>query len=54
MKENEVAKKIVDAAFNVHQTLGPGLLESVYEVSLAHEITKRGCNVQRQVAIPVK
>jgi GxxExxY protein len=54
MKENEVAKKIVDAAYNVHQKLGPGLLESVYEVSLAHEIIKRGCKVQRQIAIPIK
>jgi GxxExxY protein len=39
---NEVARKIVDAAYAVHKELGPGLLEGVYEVCLAHELTKRG------------
>jgi len=47
--ENEIAKEIVDAAFHMHQQLGPGLLESVYEVNLAHELRKRGLNVLRQV-----
>ncbi|MBW2432565.1 MAG: GxxExxY protein [Deltaproteobacteria bacterium] len=41
-KENKIAKLVVDAAYHVHTTLGPGLLESVYEVVLAHEIEKRG------------
>ena len=50
---DDVARQIVDAAFKVHSTLGPGLLESVYEVCLVHELTKRGLKVCRQVALPV-
>ena len=53
MHENEIAKIIVDAAFKVHQALGPGLFESVYETVLAHEIEKRGLAVERQKAIPI-
>ena len=48
-----VARQIVDAAYVVHSTLGPGLLESVYQVCLVHELTKRGLAVQRQVSLPV-
>jgi len=44
MKENEVAKQILDAAFAVHTKLGPGLLESVYEVVLAYELQKTRSN----------
>lgn len=44
---------MVDAAFAVHKTLGPGLLESVYEVCLAHELEKRRLTVVRQVTVPV-
>lgn len=51
--ENEVARQIVDSAWKVHHTLGPGLLESVYEIALAHELGKRGLQVERQVPIPV-
>ena len=54
MTENEVSKVIVDAALNVHRALGPGLLETVYEVVLAHELRSRGLHVQRQVSIPVR
>ncbi len=54
MTENEIAKEVVDCAFKVHTTLGPGLLESVYEVALAYELTQRGLQVERQVSIPVK
>jgi len=54
MKENEIAKEVVDAAFRVHTKLGPGLLESVYEVVLAHEIKKRGLSVIRQKPVPIK
>ena len=50
---DEVAKIIVDSAFKVHSTLGPGLLESVYEACLAHELRKRGLTVQRQMDFPV-
>ena len=48
-----LARVVVDAAFAVHTALGPGLLEGVYEVCLAHELTKRGVRVERQVALPV-
>ena len=54
MNENTIAKEIVDAAYHVHTRLGPGLLETVYEVVLAHELKKRGLSVERQVAIPVE
>ncbi len=53
MTENEIATQIVDAAFKMHTTLGPGLLESVYEAVMAEELTKRGLRVIRQQAIPV-
>ncbi len=54
MKENSIAKQIVDAAFQVHQKLGPGLLETVYEMVLGYELEKRGYSIQRQKAIPIK
>jgi GxxExxY protein len=50
---DRVARAIVDAAFVVHSTLGPGLLESVYEICLTHELVKRGLRVSRQVSLPV-
>ena len=53
-KINYLAKLTVDAAFAVHTGLGPGLLESVYEVALEHELKKRGLSVARQQAIPIK
>jgi GxxExxY protein len=48
-----VARVIVDAAFTVHKKLGPGLLECIYEVCLAYEISKRGLKVLRQVRVPI-
>lgn len=51
---NAVGRAVMDAAFNVHRELGPGLLESVYELCLAEELTRAGCSVERQVAIPVR
>lgn len=51
---NQIAKHIVDAAFTVHSTLGPGLLESVYEACLVHELRKRGRTVATQVELPVR
>ena len=53
MTENEIAEIIVDAAFHIHKSLGPGLLESVYEVVLAHGLEKAGLRVKRQVPVPV-
>jgi GxxExxY protein len=51
---NEISGKIVDAAFEVHKTLGPGLLESVYESCLAYEIESRGLKTERQKILPLK
>jgi len=53
MTENEIAKIIVDAAFQIHKGMGPGLLESVYEVVLAHVLKRRGLKVERQVAVAI-
>jgi GxxExxY protein len=53
-RENEIAKQTVDAAFQIHKRLGPGLLESVYEVLLAHELRKRGLSVDRQVPVSIE
>jgi GxxExxY protein len=50
---DRVAKQVVDAAYSVHRALGPGLLESVYEVCLLHELAKRGITVERQVSLPI-
>ena len=49
-----VAKAVVDAAFKVHSTLGPGLLETVYEACLVHELHRRGLRVETQVALPIE
>ena len=54
MTENEIGKIVVDAAIKVHRALGPGLLESVYEVILAHELKRRGLRVERQVPIAIE
>lgn len=54
LTENKIAKLVVDAAYHVHTKLGPGLLKSVYEVVLAHEIEKRGLKIERQVSIPIQ
>lgn len=53
MNENEIATLIVDAAYKIHTTLGPGLLESVYETVLAYELEKRNLQVVRQKPLPV-
>ena len=53
MTENEIASEAVDGALFVHRELGPGLLESVYECALAHELSDRGIEVQTQVPYPV-
>jgi GxxExxY protein len=51
--EERVGKCVVEAALVVHRALGPGLLESVYEVCFCHELRKRGLVVHRQVAVPI-
>lgn len=51
--EEQIGKDIVNAAFKVHKELGPGLLERVYEVCVAHELRKLGYDVKRQVDIPI-
>jgi GxxExxY protein len=53
MTENEIATIVVDAAYKIHNRLGPGLLESVYETTLAYELAKRGLTLRRQQAMPV-
>ena len=53
MTENEISKVIVDAAFKIHTTLGPGLLESVYEKIFEYELKRRGCEVIVQQPVPV-
>ncbi len=54
MTENEIGKIVVDAAIALHRELGPGLLETVYEVVLVRELSKRGLSVERQVAVPIE
>jgi GxxExxY protein len=52
--ENEIATQVVDAAVEMHRTLGgPGLLESVYEEALAHELQNRGLTIARQQPVPL-
>lgn len=53
MNENEIGKIIVNEAIRIHQKLGSGLLESVYEIILAKQLEKKGLSVKRQVAIPI-
>jgi GxxExxY protein len=53
MELNEVTERIIGCAIKVHTALGPGLLESTYEVCLAHELSKSGFTVRTQVALPV-
>ena len=53
--ENEISGKVVDAAIEVHRTLGgPGLLENIYEEALFQELQLRGIHVEKQVYVPVK
>src|SRR3954452_1171516 len=53
MKENEIGTTLLEAAIHIHRELGPGLLETVYEVILARELSDRGLRVQRQVPVPI-
>ena len=53
MTENAISREIVDAAYRIHTTLGPGLLESVYHTVLAYELDHRGLRTASQQPIPV-
>src|ERR1041385_8795197 len=54
MTENQIATIVIDAAYKIHQTLGPGLFESVYEAALEFEMRKRGLRVAQQIGLPVR
>jgi GxxExxY protein len=54
MDEDAISRQIVDSAIKVHTALGCGLLESVYETCLAHELTARGLGVRKQVVMPIQ
>lgn len=50
----ELARLAIDAGFHIHKKLGPGLLESVYEVLLALELTRAGLSIERQAPVPIE
>ena len=54
MKIEDLAKQVVDSGYTVHKTLGPGLLESTYQICLTHELRSRGFTVDAEVTLPVK
>ncbi len=54
MTENEISKIIIGLAIQVHRSLGPGLLEKVYEKTLAYDLKSKGLEVKTQVPIPIK
>jgi GxxExxY protein len=53
LTENEISYLVRGACFKISKTLGPGLLESVYESALAYELRQKECNVKQQIPIPV-
>jgi len=53
MTENQATGEIIDSCIKIHKTLGPGLLESVYEAVLAYELRARGFDVALQIPVPV-
>lgn len=54
VEEETIAEQIVNSAYQVHKELGPGLLESIYEVCFCHELSKRGLIFKNQVIVPIK
>jgi len=54
MTENEIGHAVISSAMKVHSAVGPGLLESAYELCLAHELAGRGLKVRNQVQIPIR
>jgi GxxExxY protein len=53
MTHNELSSIIIEAAIDIHRRLGPGMLESVYQTILAHELTKRGLTVEKETPVPL-
>ena len=53
LKHDELSELIIKSAIEVHRELGPGLLESIYEMCLAHELRERGISVLQQLAVPI-
>ena len=53
MNEEDIIKIILDEAFYIHKTIGPGMLESVYQTCLAHRLNERGLYVEVEKAVPV-
>jgi GxxExxY protein len=53
MTENEITNQIINASIEVHKTLGPGLLESVYHECLYHELLQRGLHVEKEKNLPI-
>ncbi len=54
LREEEIARKIVDSAYQVHKSLGPGLLESIYEAGFCYELKNHGLSFKKQVSIPIR
>lgn len=54
MDDRSLTGAVIDAAMKVHTVLGPGLLESVYEACLAHELENRGLKIERQLVLPIR
>lgn len=54
MNDRELTGSVIECAMKIHTSLGPGLLESVYEVCLAHELEKKGFRVKRQLVLPIR
>lgn len=53
-KLEQIGKEIVDSAYRVHKELGPGLLESVYEECMLHDLRRKGIKVEQQVSLPIE
>jgi GxxExxY protein len=53
MNENDIGTRVIETAITIHRELGPGLLETVYEVILARELTNLGFEVKRQIPVPI-
>ena len=53
MRENDIGTQVIEAAINIHRELGPGLLETVYEVILARQLFDLGLKLDRQVSVPI-